>query len=112
MILAAAAVASGSNSSTLNDVEPGLLGFLIVAGLGVILFFLLRNMNKQFKKLGPPPEETDAESAAGEADAAGAPAAPAAVTRRAEPRAITAGTTVRTGDPEQDAKAEGTAKRE
>jgi hypothetical protein len=105
MILAAA-VASGSSSSTLNEVEPGLLGFLIVAGLGVILFFLLRNMNKQFKKLGPPPEETDAESAAGEANTT------AAVTRGTQPRAITAGTAVQTGDPEQDAKAEGSAKRE
>jgi|ERR1700677_4313735 hypothetical protein len=96
----AAAVASGSSSSTLNSVEPGLLGFLIVAGLGVILFFLLRNMNKQFKKLGPPPDDTDAESAAGEAGTAGATI-----------KAITAGTTVETGDPEQDAKAEGATKR-
>lgn len=53
----------------MNDVEPGLLGFLIVAGIGVALVFLLRSMNKQFKKLGPPPEEsadTD-QSATGEA---------------------------------------------
>jgi hypothetical protein len=53
-------VAAG-NSSALNDVEPGLLGFLVVAALGVALVFLLRSMNKQFRKLGPPPEETDAD---------------------------------------------------
>jgi hypothetical protein len=54
---------AASNSSALNDVEPGLLGFLVVAALGLALVFLLRSMNKQFRKLGPPPEaeETDAD---------------------------------------------------
>jgi hypothetical protein len=52
-------LAAASNSSALNDVEPGLLGFLVVAALGVALVFLLRSMNKQFRKIGPPPEETD-----------------------------------------------------
>ncbi len=56
MILLAASTA---NSSTLNDVEPGLLGFLVVAGLGIALFFLLRSMNKQFRKIGPKPEDTE-----------------------------------------------------
>jgi hypothetical protein len=51
---------AASNSSSLNDVEPGLLGFLVVAGLGVALVFLLRSMNKHLRKIGPPPEETDA----------------------------------------------------
>jgi hypothetical protein len=49
---------AAASNSTLNDVEPGLLGFLVVAGMGVILVFLLRSMNKQFKKI-PPPEEPD-----------------------------------------------------
>ncbi len=52
-------LAAASNSSTLNDVEPGLLGFLVVAAIGAALVFLLRSMNKQFRKIGPPPEETD-----------------------------------------------------
>ena len=56
MILLAA---STTNSSTLNDVEPGLLGFLVVAALGVALFFLLRSMNKQFRKIGPKPEDPE-----------------------------------------------------
>ena len=55
---------AASNSSSLNDVEPGLLGFLVVAALGVALVFLLRSMNKQFRKIGPPPEETDADEPA------------------------------------------------
>ena len=66
----AAALASGSSNSTMNDVEPGLLGFLVVAGIGIALVFLLRSMNKQFKTLGPPPEES-VESDAGTGDAAG-----------------------------------------
>jgi hypothetical protein len=66
----AAALASGSSNSTMNDVEPGLLGFLVVAGIGVALVFLLRSMNKQFRKLGPPPEES-ADTDAGTGDAAG-----------------------------------------
>ena len=49
---------AAATDSTLNDVEPGLLGFLVVAGIGVVLVFLLRSMNKQFKKI-PPPEELD-----------------------------------------------------
>ena len=66
----AAALASGSSNSTMNDVEPGLLGFLVVAGIGIALVFLLRSMNKQFKKLGPPPDES-VELDAGTGDAAG-----------------------------------------
>jgi hypothetical protein len=59
---------AASNSSTLNDVEPGLLGFLVVVALGVALVFLLRSMNKQFRKIGPPPEQTEpAETDAAEA---------------------------------------------
>jgi hypothetical protein len=52
-------VASTTNSSSLNDVEPGLLGFLVVAALALALVFLLRSMNRQFKKIGPPPEDPD-----------------------------------------------------
>jgi len=52
----AAALASGSSNSTMNDVEPGLLGFLVVAGIGVVLVFLLRSMNKQLRKVVPDPQ--------------------------------------------------------
>ena len=62
-------LAAGSNSSTLNDVEPGLLGFLVVAALGLALVFLLRSMNKQFRKIGPPPEDAE-DTAAATADEA------------------------------------------
>ena len=57
--LAVLASSASNSTSTLNDVEPGLLGFLVVAALGVALFFLLRSMNKQFKKIGPRPEDPE-----------------------------------------------------
>ncbi len=46
-----AAVAGSSSAS--SDVGPGVLGFLVVAALGVALVFLLRSMNKQFRKITP-----------------------------------------------------------
>jgi hypothetical protein len=49
-----AAVAASSSAS--NDVEPGVLGFLVVAAIGVALVFLMRSMNKQFRKITPNPE--------------------------------------------------------
>jgi hypothetical protein len=59
MLLAVAAVASSTqnSTSTVNDVEPGVLGFILVAGMGLALYFLLRSMNRHLRKLGPKPEE-------------------------------------------------------
>ncbi len=48
-----AAIAASSSSS--DDVAPGVLGFLVVAAMGVALVFLLRSMNKQFRKITPDP---------------------------------------------------------
>ena len=64
MTLLAGVLAASTNNSTLNDVEPGLLGFLVVAGIGIALVFLLLSMNKQFRKL-PPPEDPDELGASG-----------------------------------------------
>jgi hypothetical protein len=36
-------------------VAPGVLGFLVFAALAVALVFLLRSMNKQFRKITPEP---------------------------------------------------------
>jgi hypothetical protein len=55
--IAVLASSASNSTSTIGDVEPGLLGFLVVAALGVALVFLLRSMNKQFKKIGPRPED-------------------------------------------------------
>ena len=51
-----AAVAASSPSS--DDVTPGVLGFLVVAAMSVALVFLLKSMNKQFRKIEPKPEGT------------------------------------------------------
>ena len=54
-----------ATSSSINDVEPGVLAFLIVAGIGVVLVFLLRSMNKQFRKITPDPSADPATFAPG-----------------------------------------------
>ena len=48
-VLAAAAPAA-------NNVVTGVLAFLVVAGMGLALFFLLRSMNKQLRKVAPDPK--------------------------------------------------------
>ena len=50
---------SSNSTSSISNVEPGLLGFLVVAALGVALVFILRSMNKQFRKIGPRPEDLE-----------------------------------------------------
>jgi hypothetical protein len=62
--LVLAAVAASSSAS--NDVEPGVLGFLVVAAMGVALVFLLRSMNKQFRKIGPAPDPGPAPAPSGD----------------------------------------------
>ena len=51
-VLAAAAPAS-------DIVTPGLLGFLVFAVMAVVLVFLLKSMNKQFRKITPKAEGRD-----------------------------------------------------
>ena len=52
-VLAAAA----ASSSVSDDVNAGVIAFLIVAAMGVALVFLLRSMNKQFRKIDAHPLE-------------------------------------------------------
>ena len=59
-----AAVAASSSSS--DDVSAGVVAFLIVAAMGVALVFLLRSMNKQFRKITPEPGPTDGNEADGQ----------------------------------------------
>ena len=59
--IALLASSSSNSTSSIGDVEPGLLGFLVVAALGVALVFLLRSMTKQFKKIGPRSEDSSPE---------------------------------------------------
>ena len=73
-----------------NDVTPGVLGFLVVAGMGLALWFLLKSMSKQLKKIPPPPEED--EGAEGTAKPL-SPLQAAAARRRAAAAAERAGNT-------------------
>jgi hypothetical protein len=66
MTLAALAAAAASSTAS-NDVEPGVLGFLVVAAMGVALVFLLRSMNKQFRKITPEQDAPDGQQAGEEA---------------------------------------------
>ncbi|HEY4830663.1 MAG TPA: hypothetical protein VIH85_28100 [Solirubrobacteraceae bacterium] len=84
--LAVLASSPSNSTSTISNVEPGLLGFLVVAALGVALVFILRSMNKQFKKIGPRPEDPEDvgadESWPDDDEAEAAAADPAAAKRR------------------------------
>ncbi|MFG1703890.1 hypothetical protein ACFLIM_11925 [Nonomuraea sp. M3C6] len=40
-----------------GDVSPGLLGFVVVALIGVALYFLIKSMNKQMSKIQVPRED-------------------------------------------------------
>ena len=42
-------------AASASSVVSGALGFLVVAGMGLALFFLLRSMNKQLRKVAPGP---------------------------------------------------------
>jgi len=55
-VLAAAAPAS-------DNVTPGLLGFVVFAVMAVALVFLLKSMNKQFRKITPKAEGAAAANA-------------------------------------------------
>ncbi len=41
---------------TKGDVSPGLLGFLVVAGLGFALYMLVKSMRKQISRIEVPSE--------------------------------------------------------
>ncbi len=50
-VQAAWASAAAPSAGSADDVGPGVLGFLVVAAIGVALFFLLRSMNKHLRKV-------------------------------------------------------------
>ena len=66
-----------------NDVAPGTLGFLVVFGMAVVLFFLFRSMSKHLRKVnaaarkdqadGSPESKTDNDDADATAASSAAP---------------------------------------
>ncbi|GAB2599575.1 hypothetical protein GCM10027168_35780 [Streptomyces capparidis] len=61
-----------------NKVTPGVLGFLVFAAIGVAVWLLMKNMNKQFSKIDfeEQPESGGAAPAAGAARGTGGEGAP------------------------------------
>ena len=52
-------VLASSSTPAAGQVVTGVLGFLVVAGMGVVLFFLLRSMNKHLRKVMREPQWRD-----------------------------------------------------
>jgi hypothetical protein len=48
-------VLASSSTPAAGQVVTGVLGFLVVAGMGVALFFLLRSMNKHLRRVARGP---------------------------------------------------------
>jgi hypothetical protein len=67
-------LAAVASSSTSDDVQTGVIAFLIVAAMGVALVFLLRSMNKQFRKIDANPLEPGAPEGDGAGEDAKDPA--------------------------------------
>ena len=58
-------------ASVASQAAPGALGFLVVAGMGVVLFFLFRSMTKHLRKVAVDPRQEPA--APGSTPPGGAP---------------------------------------
>ena len=41
-------------ASAASEAAPGVLGFLVVAGMGLVLYFLFRSMTKHLRKVSAP----------------------------------------------------------
>ncbi|MFD8077482.1 hypothetical protein ACFV3E_33085 [Streptomyces sp. NPDC059718] len=67
-----------------NKVTPGLLGFVIFALIGLSLWWLMKNMNKQFKKIDF--EEQPEQEQAGQAGQPSEPAKASAASGAEGPR--------------------------
>jgi len=44
-------------SSAASQAAPGVLGFLVFAGMGIVLFFLFRSMTKHLRKVAVDPRQ-------------------------------------------------------
>jgi hypothetical protein len=80
-----------SSSAQADQVVTGVLAFLVVAGMGVALFFLLRSLNSQLRKVvsGPRWREEAQQPALAQGQRA-APRSAAAAGRRGDARSAAA----------------------
>ena len=75
-----------AGQSAASSAAPGALGFLVVAGMGLALFFLFRSMTKHLRKV-----RLAADSEAAPPAKAGPPAGPAAPARPGGPGRVSTG---------------------
>ena len=68
------ALAAAASSSASDDVQTGVIAFLVVVAMGVALVLLLRSMNKQFRKIDANPLEPGPDDGDGVGQDAKAPA--------------------------------------
>jgi hypothetical protein len=64
LAVASVAAAPAVAESTAQSAAPGAVGFLVVAGLGLALFFLFRSMTKHLRKVRLAADSTGADSTA------------------------------------------------
>ena len=64
-------VVAGALAVEDQDVSPGVLGFLVVAALGVATWLLIRSMNRQMRKIDLPDDTGDTGDARGASGADG-----------------------------------------
>ncbi|MGH3403689.1 MAG: hypothetical protein ACRDRJ_14500 [Streptosporangiaceae bacterium] len=60
-----------SGSTSLFD-QPGTLGFLVIFGMGVVLYFVFRSMARRLRRVNNAAREEAAAAASAEKEAAGA----------------------------------------
>ncbi len=58
-----------AGSSAASQAGPGVLGFLVVAGMGIVLFFLFRSMTKHLRKVAVDPRQDVAAASGTPSDA-------------------------------------------
>jgi hypothetical protein len=59
MTLVLTSIGSAARAVEESNVNPGLLGFVVVALLGVATWLLIRSMNRQIKKIDLPDDPSD-----------------------------------------------------
>ena len=59
MTLVLTSIGSAARAVEESNVNPGLLGFVVVAVLGVATWLLIRSMNRQIKKIDLPDDPSD-----------------------------------------------------
>jgi hypothetical protein len=94
-----------AGQSAASQAAPGALGFLVVAGMGLAIFFLFRSMTKQLRKVRVGADDAAASAEAGLSAEAGSPAQGGSPAKAGRPGGASAPGRVSTGAAATDAAA-------